>query len=447
MWWMPHDGGAPMAIRREMRPGDAGFGIIRGMKMHLSVKALLSAAIVLVAIVKAVSVPNTMYDHSDPVDLPKLLEGRDGRRIATAEDWEKVRRPEILDFFTCNVYGIRPVERPNDLRFESIGEDLDMPGIDAIRKRVRISFSGARGAWGFDACVFVPRSASSGKPVPAFLLICNRSMARFADIDRKRRTEFFPVEEMLRRGYAAAVFRNTDLAKDDYHPYFSANGVAVIQDPPFTNGFYACWAKERTETSWGAISVWAWGASRVLDWLETVPGIDSRRVVVVGHSRGGKTALWAGATDRRFALVCANDSGCCGAKLNHVAVSMSETIRQDNNNNPHWFCRAFRQFNGRDFVLPYDQHWLAALVAPRLLYIASASGDAGAGPWGEFLTARHASPAWTLYGKDGLVEDGPYRIEVPFHVGRVGYHLRKGGHDLTLYDWSRFMDFADRHLR
>ena len=126
---------------------------------------------------------------------------------------------------------------------------------------------------------------------------------------------------------------------------------------------------------------------------------------------------------------------------------MSETIRQDNNNNPHWFCRAFRQFNGRDFVLPYDQHWLAALVAPRLLYIASASGDAGAGPWGEFLTARHASPVWTLYGKDGLVEDGPYRIEVPFHVGRVGYHLRKGDHDLTLYDWSRFMDFADRHLR
>jgi hypothetical protein len=144
-------------------------------------------------------------------------------------------------------------------------------------------------------------------------------------------------------------------------------------------------------------------------------------------------------------MACVNNSGCCGAKLNHVAVPLSETIGQDNNNNPHWFARSYRQFNGRDFLIPFDQHWIAALVAPRLLYIASASDDVGAGPWGEFLTARYATPAWNLYGTKGLVEDHPYVIGRPFHEGRVGYHLRAGKHDLNLKDWNFYMDFADRH--
>ena len=258
---------------------------------------------------------------------------------------------------------------------------------------------------------------------------------------------FFPVEEIVRRGYAAAVFKNTELASDAYFPTYAADGTAVIQDPPFTNDVYACWAPERTRESWGAISVWAWGASRVLDWLETMPEVDAKRVAVVGHSRGGKTSLWAVASDSRFAMACVNDSGCCGAKLNHVAVSMSETIQQDNNNNPHWFARSYRQFDGRDAWLPYDQHWIAALIAPRLLCIASASNDTGAGPWGEFLTARYASPAWELYGKKGLVEDRPYAIGRAFQEGSVGYHLRPGGHDLAQYDWDRYLDFADRHLK
>jgi len=395
---------------------------------------------------RATSVGNVMYDHSEPVDLPPLMRMSDGRTVASVADWEKHRRPEILDFVTRNVYGVRPVERPDDLRFEPIGDDLEMPEISAVRKRVRISFSGPRGKWAFEVCVFLPKSASASKPAPAFLLICNRPLAQYADIDRKVRSGFFPVEEIVRRGYAAAVFKNTELALDSYLPFYGPDGTAVIQDPSFEKGFYACWAKERTEESWGAISVWAWGASRVLDWLETVPAVDARRVAVVGHSRGGKTSLWAAASDTRFAMACVNDSGCCGAKLNHVAVSGSETIREDNNNNPHWFSRAYRQFNGRDAVLPFDQHWIAALVAPRLLYIASASKDKDAGPWGEFLTARHASPAWELYGKAGLVEDHPYRIGDPFQKGLVGYHLREGVHNLTSEDWMHYLDFADRHL-
>ena len=391
-------------------------------------------------------VPTALCDHAEPVNLPELLRTKDGRRISSVADWE-ARRVELLDYFTRNIYGVRPVERPADLAFTPVEPDRDMPEVPAIRRRAKISFSGPRGKWSFNACVFLPRNASSARPAPAFVLICNRSMEKFADIDRAVKSDFFPVEEIVRRGYAAAIFKNTELASDAYFPTYAADGTAVIQDPPFTNDVYACWAPERTRESWGAISVWAWGASRVLDWLETMPEVDAKRVAVVGHSRGGKTSLWAVASDSRFAMACVNDSGCCGAKLNHVAVSQSEMIQQDNNNNPHWFARSYRQFNGKDAWLPYDQHWIAALVAPRLLYIASASQDIGAGPWGEFLTARHASPAWELYGKKGLVEDHPYAIETPFAEGSVGYHLRRGGHNLARYDWDRYMDFADRHMK
>lgn len=392
-----------------------------------------------------IGVPASLYDHAEPVNLPELMRTSDGRTVSTVEEWESVRRPEILKFATENIYGVRPVERPEDLKFESAGPDKTFKESGMVRRRVRASFSGPRGKWSFVVTAFLPVKASASAPVPAFLLICNRSMAKVVDLDRRTKSEFFPAEEIVARGYAAVVFQNTDLALDAYHPYRGEDGTAVIQDPPFTNGFYACWAPERTERSWGAISAWAWGASRVMDWIETEPCIDSSRVAVVGHSRGGKTSLWAGASDTRFAMACVNDSGCCGAKLNHVATPCSETIQQDNNNNPHWFSRAYRQFNGLDAHIPYDQHWIAALVAPRLLYIASASADSGAGPWGEFLTARHASPAWRLYGKDGLVEDHPYRIGDPFHKGHVAYHLRQGKHDLNLEDWNNYMDFADRH--
>ncbi len=385
--------------------------------------------------------PYTLVDNMQPIDLPELMKASDGSAVKTVADWEGKRRPEILDFFTRNMHGIRPVDRPDGLTFTPLAPDAEMKGGTIIRKQTRISFVGPRGSWGFNVLAFLPKSA---KPVPGFVLICNRVLEKNVDPELKVVSEFCPAEAITRRGYALVVFKNTELALDDYDPVFE-NGKVVIQDPPFTNGLYACFAPERTERSWGAISAWAWGASRVMDWIETQPAFDAKHIAVIGHSRGGKTSLWAGATDRRFAMTCVNNSGCCGAKLNHAAVSMSETIALDNLVNPHWFCRAYRAFNGRDHVLPFDQHWLAALIAPRLLYIASASNDYGAGPWGEFLTARYASPAWELYGLKGLVEEGPFVPETPFQAGHVGYHLRNGRHNLNLYDWNRYMDFADRH--
>ena len=422
-------------------------GEIIGSKVMTAFISGIILALGLSALAAQQTVPMTMYDHAEPVKLPRLLSGLDGSPVENSEDWERRRRPELLAFFTKNVYGERPVERPADLTFEPVGADRVYPAANMVRRQVRLSFSGPQGRWSFMATAFLPRTADASNPVPTFVLICNRALEKYADLDRRTKSEFFPPEEIVRRGYAVVLFKNTELAQDEYFPSFGADGTCVLQDPPFTNDVYASWSDGRTENSWGAISVWACGASRVLDWIETVPELDAKRVAVVGHSRGGKTALWAAASDSRFAMACVNDSGCCGAKLNHVALPFAETIQQDNAVNPHWFCRAFRRFNGQDAHLPYDQHWIAALVAPRLLYIASASEDYGAGPWGEFLTARHASPAWGLYDVRGLVETHPYRIGDPFHEGRVGYHLREGKHDLNLLDWKNYMDFADRHLK
>ena len=389
-------------------------------------------------------VPNSMCAHAEPIDLPELLKASDGSRITTVAAWEK-RRGELLDYFTRNVYGVRPVERPSDLRFEPIGADVEFPEIPAVRKRVRLSFSGPRGAWSFVACAFLPKGASPERPVPAFLLICNRDLAQFADIDRKVKSGFFPVEEIVRRGYAAVVFKNTELALDEYRPTWGADGTAAILDPDFRKGFYACWAEARTETSWGAISAWAWGASRVLDWLETLPAVDAKRVAVIGHSRGGKTSLWAAASDSRFAMACVNDSGAGGARMNRMRLPDAENIAIVNIHNPHWFTVGWQRMNYREDEWGLDTHDLAALVAPRLLAIGSASEDSGAGPVGEFATAKYGSLAWEKYGLAGIRDRSfPAPGEVVAN-GNVSYHLRVGKHDLTLWDWNRYMDFADAH--
>jgi hypothetical protein len=237
---------------------------------------------------------------------------------------------------------------------------------------------------------------------------------------------------VIESGYALAILDRTQIANDDSQTYrddvidaFHGPGPLAPDDGR-------------------AIAAWAWGASRVLDYLRTDGAVDADRVAVAGHSRMGKTALWAGASDPRFAAVLSNNSGCGGAAL--ARRDFGETVRQINTVFPHWFCQNHHGYNDRVADLPVDQHMLIALIAPRPVYVTSADEDLWADPRGEFLSCVHASPVYALLGEKGVESDVMPPLDEPQHGGRIGYHVRSGRHAFTEYDWRQFLKFADRQL-
>jgi hypothetical protein len=366
-----------------------------------------------------------------PENVPPLLTTEKGEAVETRARWETVRAPELLETFAKEAYGRWPARNRFTVRFSPAEPEARILGGKVLRKRVKITCTAERGTHAFAATAFIPRS---DRPVPAFLLICNRDPGENIDPSRVRKSDFWPAESIVERGYAAITFWNGDIAPD--WNTGCRQGVFACFEPP---------AGRRPNDAWGTLAAWAWGASRVMDWIETVPEINSGRVAVVGHSRGGKTALVAGVYDRRFAMVCSNDSGCSGAKLNHIMLPRSESVAVIMRNFPYWFCPNYTMVVNREKEWGVDQHCFLALLAPRLLCVASATGDLWAGPEGQYHAARLASPAWELYGKKGLVASGFPAPEKPLQEGCVSYHLRTGKHNLTAYDWHRYMDFADRH--
>ncbi len=365
---------------------------------------------------------------ADDLKLPDPLVHENGQSVATREDWVQSRRGEILELFRKNVYGRAPVGRPDQLKFEVTENTPNAMDGKATRRLVTISYGGPSGQGAIHLVLFVPNNA--GKPVPCFLLICNRPPSNI-DPTREKKSPFWPAEEIVARGYAAAAFYNGDVVADKFDGFKS--GVFAIYDK-----------QPRPADAWGAIGARAWGASRVMDYLVTDPGIAPDHVAVVGHSRGGKTALWAGAQDERFAMAVSNDSGCTGAAI--ARGKQGEHIREINKAFPHWFCENYKAYSDREDTLPLDQHMLAALIAPRLLYIASASKDDWSDPKNEFLCAVKASPVYQLFRLNGISSTAMPQPDSPLQEGSIGYHLRTGIHDLTPYDWNRYMDFADKHF-
>ena len=366
-----------------------------------------------------------------PENVPELMTAFDGTKISTREQWETIRAPELLKEFTTEEYGKRPVERPPALAFEKVEPDKVMMDGQAIRKRIRVMYAGPYGGGAFTFTAFIPRQQ---KPAPAFLLICNRNPDENIDPERQVKSGFWPAEEIVARGYAAIAFWNGDLAPD----WNTGNreGVFACFEPP---------GRRKGSALWGTLSAWAWGASRVMDWIETEPLLDAKHVAVVGHSRGGKTALVAGVYDKRFAMSCSNDSGCSGAKLNHIDLPKSESVAVIVRAFPYWFCANYTHHVNAEKDWRADQHEFIALIAPRLVCVASASEDSWAGQEGEYYAGLLASPAWELYGQKGLVANGFPAPEHPLQEGCISYHLRTGKHNLTPYDWKCYMDFADRH--
>jgi hypothetical protein len=388
--------------------------------------------------------------------LPPLLETKGLPAEESLQKWEGQRRSEILDLFRKQMYGVVPSRA---VRLESQTIFINKMALEgrAEMKEVEVTLVQEGESLTFTMLILLPPERTG--PVPLFLGLNfygnqtvladpeisltgswvgnNRSIGieenRATEESRGTGSQRWPVDLILSRGYGLATIYAGDIDPDF--------------DDGFRNGVHGLFPLEeaaRGPESWGTIAAWAWGLSRALDYLETDPDVDGERVAVLGHSRMGKAAMWAGAQDPRFALVISNNSGCGGAALSRRAHG--ERVQQINERFTHWFADRFNSYSENEKALPVDQHMLVALMAPRPLYVASAEEDEWADPYGEYLSLYYGSEAYEWYGNPAMSSDRLPEVDRPVTAGKLGYHIRTGGHDLTRYDWERYLDFADLHL-
>ncbi|NJN25846.1 MAG: acetylxylan esterase [Cyclobacteriaceae bacterium] len=398
-------------------------------------------------------VPNYEESKIPAYALPEILVSKEGQSITSVDQWETIRRPEIVTDFETYVYGRIPKEK-----FEVQKEVLieaDILGGKAHLKETKLTFSRQGRQISMNILLILPKKIDK---VPVFVglnfygnqtILDDPAIAiteswtmqndHFGIVNHKAtaasrgvRHYRWPVGQIIARGYGLATiyYGDIDPDKDDF-----TDGVHAL--------FYQPGQIRPDKDEWGAISAWAWGLSRSMDFLEQEPAVDASGVLVMGHSRLGKAALWAGARDQRFAMVISNDSGCGGAALSRRKYG--ETVGRITTSFPHWFSDNFDQYANNEDALPVDQHMLVALVAPRPVYVASAKDDLWADPKGEYLSAYRAGEAYRLYNLKGLASETMPEVNHPVGAS-VGYHMRTGVHDVTDFDWNAWMDFADRHL-
>lgn len=420
-------------------------------------KLLLLLSFFLIILNVSAQRDNVIYEESKVPEykLPDVLTRFKGGKVKSEKTWFKKQRPEIMKLFTNEVYG----KVPGILGISEIkvweSADNALNGL-ARRKQLSLFFRKGERNLEVNVLMYLPKTTEK---VPVFLAynfsgnhtLCNDPNIRLTESwvynnpsvgiinnqvteqSRGSDSQSWPIEEIIKAGYGLVTvyYGDIDPDKDDFsdgiHPFFYKDG----QTNPEPN-------------EWGSITAWAWGLSRVMDYLEQEPLVDSKKVALLGHSRLGKTALWAGATDQRFAMVISNESGCGGAALSRR--KFGETVQIINTHFPHWFCDNFVEYNDKEDKLPVDQHMLLALIAPRPLYVASAEDDKWSDPRGEFLSAKYASPVYKLLGLEGLPVTEMPEVNHPV-MGTIGYHIRSGKHNLTLYDWEQYIRFADKHFR
>ena len=392
--------------------------------------------------------------------LPDPLVMANGQPVRTRRDWFEKRRPELLEIFSREMHGRMPAP-PQSMRFEVFEASSEALQGRATRKQVAIWFSGDSKGPRADLLIYLPKRSRGPVPLilglnfwgnhavvadPAVrlsqsylesgrLVYVDLSMVddhRANDASRGVNARQWPIEEIVERGYGFATMYREDIASD-------RPGLA------FRTGVHTLYPELQGRLdNFGTIAAWAWGLSRAVDYLETDPAVDASRVAIFGWSRLGKAALWAGASDERIALVLSNESGAGGAKL--FRRGRGEDIHRLNNVFPHWFASSFGKYIERDTLLPFDQHMVIALIAPRPVYVGSAMIDELADPEGEFAGAKAADPIYRFLGTEGLPADA---WPAPNHAvhGRIGYHVRDGSHDVLSYDWEQYLAFADKFLR
>ena len=326
------------------------------------------------------------------------------------------RQEIMLETVLREEYGFMP-PAPESVSWEE-GEPEYLPGgAEMTRVTIRTVVNGKPFAF-----PMIRTMPAKGENLPFFVMVNFRP-----EVPDK----YLPVEAIVQRGFAVLSVCYLDVTSDDGD--FS-NGLAGVLYPD----------GQRGEHDAGKIAMWAWAAQRVMDYALTLPRLDHAGGTVCGHSRLGKTALLAAATDTRFAYAYSNDSGCSGAAL--ARGTKGETVKDICERFPYWFCESYRQYAGNEQAMAFDQHWLMACIAPRYLIVGSATEDAWADPASEFLGCCAASPMWNAFGLPGIVteDDIPQTVQTRYD-GCVGYHLRAGVHFFAEEDWQNLMQFVETH--
>ncbi len=368
------------------------------------------------------------YDESKvpPYTLPEILQSQDGSKVVTKKQWEKNRRPEILKLFEDHEYGQVPQDF-DKIQFAIVNEDKSAMDGKATLKEVSITVYRNQKSITINLVMFTPNSIK--KSVPTFLVINHRGM-KTMDVTRQNKGGFWPAEEVISAGYGIAGFDVIDVAPDDKEKF----DVGVLQLYP-----------EQLEMNNGmrALGAWGWGASRAIDYFEKDKTVDAKKIIIVGHSRGGKASLWCGAQDKRVAIAISNESGNSGAALSRRIFG--ETVK-DIIRFTHWFCPNYTQYADNEDELPFDQHMLLALMAPRAVYVSSAAQDLWADPKGQYLSMLEAQDAFALYKIETDLPNEMPEINQQIIRPHMGFHNREGKHNMTIYDWQQFINFADEYF-
>ena len=385
--------------------------------------------------------------------LPDPLVFLSGERVKSAREWERRRRPELRALFQHYMYGELPA-RPDRMRFEVVAEHGDFLGGSGTLRLVRVT-CGSSDPTVIDLMVVTPRNPKGRVPVFLAMNFCGnhavtsdpripltrgwlyKSCAGCVDnhateASRGGQEKDWPIADILARGHAFATFCSTDIDSDR---------------GDVSDGVRAAEARRRGETATaadrGTIAAWAWGFHRCVDYLVTDRRVDAGRIVVVGHSRNGKTALLAGAMDDRIALAIPHQAGCGGTAPSRGRTG--ESVERINRAFPHWFNARFKAFTNAPARLPFDQHALVALMAPRPVLLSNAEEDTWANPVGQFEVLKAAEPVYRMLGAGG-VDSATMPPKGVLVRSRLGYYIRPGKHSMTADDWRVFMDFAEAHL-
>ena len=383
--------------------------------------------------------------------LPNVLLDADSRPISTAAAWQ-AKRPALLKKFGEQMYGVTPIGKPAALKFLVREEQKVARGGRATRLRIGMLFEGTETGRQMELLVCLPNDVAAKAPVfqrlnfdgnytavtdPGLPLLMHYANGLFQNkIPNHKPTE-------AGRGLHAYMW-SLDLLLESGFGLATASCGEIEPDAPgrWKEGVRGL-SPEAGPGDWGTLGAWAWGLSRAMNYLVTNDRVDASKVTVIGFSRLGKAAVWAGAQDERFDAVVSNASGAGG-------IALSKRLFGERTGDlvarfPHWFCGNFAAYAGKEETLPFDQHQPAALIAPRPLLATSGTDDLWSDPQGEYLTLKEVSPVYKLLGRKGLDESNPPSpgklINSP-----VGYFLRKGGHDVTLEDWRAMISFVEKQL-